>query len=109
MIACVSGIEYNVGETLSTIKYASRARNIRNAAKINAVEVGWDDVEHLQTTVLELRKQLAALELEGKTEIRHGAKEQSEEGLKQSEKLIERLAALQREHTDVSLGEPYII
>ncbi|WVQ82145.1 hypothetical protein IAT38_004273 [Cryptococcus sp. DSM 104549] len=94
MIACVSPIEANIGETLNTIKYASRARNIRNVAKVNQIEAGWDDVEHLQTSVLKLRKQLAMMEADGK-----GAGQ--EEGGRQSEKLIQRLAELQREHTEL--------
>ncbi|WVQ99346.1 hypothetical protein IAU59_006479 [Kwoniella sp. CBS 9459] len=98
MIACISPIEANIGETINTIKYASRARNIKNAAKINQVEAGWDDVEHLQSTVLKLRKQLAALDLDGKV-VHVG--QASEESIKQSEKLIQRLAELQREHTEL--------
>jgi kinesin family protein 4/21/27 len=101
MIACVSPIEYNVTETLNTIKYASRARNIKNIAKINAVEAGWDDVEHLQATVLKLRKQLAALDGDGK-EPTSGVVVRSEDGQRQTEKLILRLAELQKEHTEVS-------
>ncbi|WVF71534.1 hypothetical protein IAT40_006342 [Kwoniella sp. CBS 6097] len=98
MIACISPIEANIGETINTIKYASRARNIKNAAKINQVEAGWDDVEHLQSTVLKLRKQLAAMDLDGKVgHVGHA----SEESIKQSEKLIQRLAELQREHTEL--------
>ena len=96
MIACVSGIEYNIGETLNTIKYASRARSIKNAARINQVEAGWDDIEHLQSAVLKLRKQLSELGVNG---IETLAPEGS---TKQSEKLIHRLAELQREHTEVS-------
>ena len=94
MIACVSGIEYNIGETLNTIKYASRARNIKNSAKINQVEVGWDDVEHLQSTVLKLRKQLASLN-DGLAPPAPAAEE------KHAEKLLARLAELQREHTEL--------
>jgi kinesin family protein 4/21/27 len=101
MIACVSPIEFNVTETLNTIKYASRARNIKNAAKINAVEAGWDDVEHLQNTVLKLRKQVAVLEAEGKAGG-SAIGTMSEEGQRQSEKLIVRLSELQKEHTEVS-------
>ncbi|WVQ72410.1 hypothetical protein IAR50_001962 [Cryptococcus sp. DSM 104548] len=96
MIACVSPIEANIGETLNTIKYASRARNIRNQTKINAIEAGWDDVEYLQSTVLKLRKQIAILESDGKGQM--GA---SEGDSKQSAKLIQRLAELQREHTEL--------
>ncbi|WVQ67744.1 uncharacterized protein L199_005949 [Kwoniella botswanensis] len=100
MIACISPIEANIGETINTIKYASRARNIRNQAKINQVEAGWDDVEHLQSTVTKLRKQLAMLSEDGKIPTANGAGA-SEESIKQSEKLIQRLAELQREHTEL--------
>lgn len=96
MIACVSPIEYNINETINTIKYASRARNIKNAAKINAVEAGWDDVEHLQGLVTKLRKQLAAIEADGAPRATQRA------DLESSEKLLGRLAELQREHTEVS-------
>lgn len=99
MIACVSPIEYNVSETLNTLKYASRARNIRNSAKVNQVEAGWDDVEHLQNTVLKLRKQLTETGGELKA---NSASPDSEDKHKQSQKLLTRLAELQREHTEVS-------
>ena len=35
MIACVSPAEFNYEETLSTVRYASRARNIKNKPVIN--------------------------------------------------------------------------
>lgn len=103
MIACVSPIEYNVAETLNTIKYASRARNIKNISKVNAVEAGWDDVEHLQNTVIKLRKQIAALDVDGSLVGAPGmaGRSLSADSQKQSEKLITRLAELQREHTEV--------
>ena len=61
MVACVSPAEFNLNETLSTLKYANRARNIKNRAEINEVEVGWDDVDYLQRTILRLRGELGAL------------------------------------------------
>ncbi|KAJ2927744.1 hypothetical protein H1R20_g9347, partial [Candolleomyces eurysporus] len=61
MIACVSPAEWNAGETLNTLKYANRARNIKNRAVVNEKEEGWDDVEWLQGTVSRLRKELKAL------------------------------------------------
>lgn len=61
MIACVSPVEYNVSETLNTLKYANRARNIKNSARINEKEDGWDDVEWLQGTVTRLRKEVKGL------------------------------------------------
>lgn len=35
MIACISPADYNYEETLSTLRYASRAKNIANKPKIN--------------------------------------------------------------------------
>ncbi|EPQ26854.1 uncharacterized protein PFL1_05489 [Pseudozyma flocculosa PF-1] len=61
MIACVSPAEYNVSETVNTLQYANRARNIKNKAELNEVEVGWDDIDYLQTLVLKLRKELSIL------------------------------------------------
>lgn len=61
MIACVAPTEFNVGETINTLQYANRARNIKNRAERNEVEQGWDDLEHLQQTVKRLRKQIATL------------------------------------------------
>lgn len=61
MVACVSATELNLNETLSTVKYANRARNIKNRAEINEVEVGWDDVDYLQRTITKLRAEMASL------------------------------------------------
>lgn len=61
MIACVSPAEWNVGETINTLKYANRARNIKNRAVVNEKEDGWDDVEWLQGTVTRLRKEVKML------------------------------------------------
>ena len=35
MIACASPADSNMDETLSTVKYAARARNIKNKPKVN--------------------------------------------------------------------------
>ena len=67
MIACVSPSEWNHGETVNTLKYANRARNIRNRAEIREKEDGWDDLEWLQTMVTKLRKELKALKEGGPT------------------------------------------
>ncbi|KAI0256455.1 kinesin [Lactifluus subvellereus] len=61
MIACVSPAEWNAAETINTLKYANRARNIKNRATINEKEEGWDDVEWLQGMVTRLRKELKAI------------------------------------------------
>lgn len=57
----VSQTEFNLQETLSTLKYANRARYIKNRADINETEAGWDDLEHLQRTIVKLRAEMAAL------------------------------------------------
>lgn len=65
MIACVSPAEWNTGETINTLKYANRARNIKNRAVVNEKEDGWDDVEWLQGTVTRLRKEVKVLKMGG--------------------------------------------
>ncbi|CAI2175051.1 3343_t:CDS:2 [Funneliformis geosporum] len=61
MIACVSPTEYNLNETINTLKYANRARNIKNSAVVNQEETGWNDLEHLQSLVMKLRSEIKAL------------------------------------------------
>ncbi|KAG8797749.1 hypothetical protein FRC18_008882, partial [Serendipita sp. 400] len=61
MIACVSPAEWNIAETVNTLKYANRARNIKNRAEIREKEEGWDDVDWLQSMVGKLRKELKAI------------------------------------------------
>ncbi|KAI0672882.1 kinesin [Trametes maxima] len=61
MIACVSPAEWNANETVNTLKYANRARNIKNRAVVNEKEEGWDDVEWLQGMVTRLRKELKTI------------------------------------------------
>ncbi|CAG8470534.1 13604_t:CDS:2 [Funneliformis caledonium] len=61
MIACVSPTEYNLNETINTLKYANRARNIKNSAIVNQEETGWTDLEHLQSLVMKLRSEIKAL------------------------------------------------
>ncbi|GAA6047599.1 hypothetical protein JCM3770_001583 [Rhodotorula araucariae] len=61
MVACVSPAEFNLNETLNTLRYANRARNIKNRAEVNEVEQGWEDVEYLQRTITKLRGELAGI------------------------------------------------
>ncbi|CAG8482739.1 23172_t:CDS:2 [Rhizophagus irregularis] len=61
MIACASPAEYNLNETVNTLKYANRARNIKNIATVNQEEAGWHDIEHLQNMVLKLRSEIKSL------------------------------------------------
>jgi DNA repair exonuclease SbcCD ATPase subunit len=61
MIACVSPAEWNANETVNTLKYANRARNIKNRVTMIEKEEGWDDIEWLQGMVTRLRKELKGL------------------------------------------------
>lgn len=69
MIACVSPAEWNLGETINTLKYANRARNIKNRAEIREKEDGWDDLEWLQSMVTKLRKELKVLKEGGASSL----------------------------------------
>ena len=59
MIACVSPAESNYEETLSSIKYASRARNIKNKPIVNRdansmlIEALRNQITQLQTEITE--------------------------------------------------------
>lgn len=67
MMACVSPSDSNFRETLSTLKYANRARNIKNRVSINQ-EFAGSSVE-----VNQLRSQVAKLKMELNTIRRSGA------------------------------------
>ncbi|KAI9311711.1 hypothetical protein BX666DRAFT_1867533 [Dichotomocladium elegans] len=58
MVACVSPADSNMQETLSTLKYANRARNIKNRVSVNQ-EFAGSSVE-----VNQLRLQIAKLRME---------------------------------------------
>lgn len=58
MIACVSPATENYAETLNTLQYANRAKNIRNSAVIN--QEGKDSVFE----VIQLKKQISSLKKE---------------------------------------------
>ena len=57
MIACVSPAEFNFEETLNTLKYASRARNIKNAPKVNR-DPNSAQVAQLRQQVFDLQREL---------------------------------------------------
>ncbi|KAF9433491.1 hypothetical protein BGZ76_009395, partial [Entomortierella beljakovae] len=60
MIACVSPSELNLGETLNTLKYANRARNIKNSTSLNQ-ETNMDNPEYLRTIIQKLRQEIKLL------------------------------------------------
>ncbi|KAG2210322.1 hypothetical protein INT47_003307 [Mucor saturninus] len=63
MIACVSPAEINLTETINTIKYAYRARNIRNKSERNETEE-WmtsDNLDHLRQIISKLKSEVKSL------------------------------------------------
>lgn len=64
MIANVSPADYNYDETLSTLRYANRAKNIKNAPKIN--EDPKDALlREYQTEIAKLKEMLGSLQTNG--------------------------------------------
>lgn len=62
MMACVSPSDSNFLETLSTLKYANRARNIKNKVTINQEFAGSSvEVNQLRSQVARLKLELSAL------------------------------------------------
>ncbi|ORZ08059.1 P-loop containing nucleoside triphosphate hydrolase protein, partial [Lobosporangium transversale] len=60
MIACVSPSEINLNETLNTLKYANRARNIKNSSTLNQ-EVNMDNPEYLRSIIQKLKMEIKML------------------------------------------------
>lgn len=60
MIACVSPAESNLSETLNTLQYANRARNIKNKMEKNEMEewMTTDNLEVLRATIAKLKGEL---------------------------------------------------
>lgn len=56
MIACISPSDRDFMETLNTLKYANRARNIKNRIQINQ--------DQSSRTISSLRREIAVLQLE---------------------------------------------
>lgn len=56
MIACVSPSDRDFMETLNTLKYANRARNIKNKVLLNQ--------DQSSRTIMQLRREIAALQME---------------------------------------------
>ncbi|OSD08522.1 kinesin, partial [Trametes coccinea BRFM310] len=105
MIACVSPAEWNANETVNTLKYANRARNIKNHAVVNEKEEGWDDVEWLQGMVTRLRKELKSIKEGGgaSTALITSSSDQSEAAPK---RVLAQMTELQNNYED--LREKYV-
>ncbi|CAO3658588.1 unnamed protein product [Rhizopus stolonifer] len=61
MIACVSPAESNLNETVNTVKYAHRARHIKNKAERNEEWMTNDNVDHLRQIIVKLKSEIKAL------------------------------------------------
>ncbi|ORZ19766.1 hypothetical protein BCR42DRAFT_223515 [Absidia repens] len=63
MIACASPVEFNMSETLNTLQYANRARNIKNKSEKNQVEewMTTDNLELLRTLIGKLKTEVHIL------------------------------------------------
>lgn len=59
MIACVSPADYNFAETLSTLRYADRARQIKNKPVVNQ-DPHAAEIKKLKDVIRQLRVELAA-------------------------------------------------
>jgi chromosome segregation ATPase len=107
MIACVSPAEYNAAETINTLKYANRARNIKNRAVVTQKEEGWDDVEWLQNMVTRLRGDVKALKEGGAIAASGPADGDREHGDSNgTKKVLAQMVDLQNNYED--LREKYV-
>ncbi|KAG1756320.1 kinesin domain-containing protein [Suillus paluster] len=106
MIACVSPTEWNVGETVNTLKYANRARNIKNRAVVNEKEDGWDDIEWLQGTVTRLRKEVKQMKEGGAIIPSSSAHSPAAVPDGHSKKILAQMSDLQNNYE--SLREKYV-
>lgn len=57
MIACISPADYNIEETLSTLRYADRARKIKNKPVVNQ-DARIAEINDLKKTIQQLRLQI---------------------------------------------------
>ncbi|KAJ3195274.1 Kinesin-like protein kif21b [Irineochytrium annulatum] len=98
MLACTSGVDVDLPETVNTLKYASRARAIKNRAKVNVVKEG-PSAAALLAEMAELR---AILEQE---KARADVAELEVERLKTAEREAEGSAAAEREKAEAAARE----
>ncbi|KAJ2858968.1 hypothetical protein GGI22_003141, partial [Coemansia erecta] len=63
MLACISPSDKNTNESLNTIRYANRARNIRNKVAVNFDKNSSVELNMLKTEVARLRGELSNLRL----------------------------------------------
>ncbi|KAI9318100.1 hypothetical protein BX666DRAFT_2026500 [Dichotomocladium elegans] len=70
MLACVSPADSNFMETLNTLKYANRARNIKNRVTINQDFAGNSiEINQLRACIARLRMEVASLRAGGESGV----------------------------------------
>ncbi|CEP07253.1 hypothetical protein [Parasitella parasitica] len=79
MIACASPVEYNLAETLNTLQYANRARNIKNRSEKNQVEewMTTENIELLRTMIEKLKNELNYLKTHNNGKLAAGQQHMS--------------------------------
>jgi chromosome segregation ATPase len=72
MIACASPAEHNLSETLNTLQYASRARNIRNKSEKNEMEewMSSENTEFLRGLISKLKSEVKFMKSSSKEDRR---------------------------------------
>lgn len=119
MVATVGPADYNLDETLSTLRYANRAKNIKNCAKIN--EDPKDAIlRQYQEEILRLRSllEMKKLELQEKSTegtgpaVKVSKKRNSQKSISSEESfgiLVEEQTRIEQKHRDElrALLEPY--
>ncbi|CAG8466351.1 21051_t:CDS:2 [Gigaspora margarita] len=105
MIACVSSSESNLNETINTLKYANRARNIKNSISINQEESGWNDLEHLQSLVLKLRSEIKSLKAANSANSTNGTNSGTNSGRNSSSNSSGRNTPIPSNNTPETLSE----
>lgn len=90
MIANCGPADYNYNETLSTLRYANRAKNIKNKPKINE-DPKDAKIREYQEKIKELREALAAQEKNGPVGSFADGKHFSKDGATSAPQIVERI------------------
>lgn len=92
MIACISPSDRDFMETLNTLKYANRARNIKNKVMVNQ--------DRASQQISALRTEIARLQME-LMEYKTGKRMVSEEGLESINDMVHENSMLQTENNNL--------
>ena len=85
MIACCSPADFNIEETINTLRYATQARNIKNTATANVVQqISQEEAMKLKRENALLKSQVSELQ----DTIRRLTKDVTEEDLERSQSMI---------------------